>query len=203
MPPRVSFSREMIIDASVEIVRREGIEKMNARRVARAIGGSTQPIYRVFSSIEALEEAVIERLSPLALRYMLEAEDDESAFLSIGLGFLKFSREEPMIFDLLFVKGRKKWIFSSRNPSLGPLLKKMRQDKYLKDMREQSLLGLFRDMFIYTHGLCMLKSIYIDGADAVEERQLLHDAGAQLIAMAIIREKNPGVLEEMKRSYLS
>jgi len=203
MPPKISFTRDMIIHAAAELVRKEGIEKLNARNVAKAIGGSTQPIYRVFRSIDELEEAVIEKLTPIALRYMLDEADEESVFLSIGLGFLKFSREEPKIFDLLFVKGKKKWIFSRKNPSLGPLMKKMRRDFFLKDMSEQSLMSLFRDMFIYSLGLCMQKSIDIDRTNAAGERKLLHDVGGQLIAMALIREKNPGALEEMKRSFMS
>jgi len=202
MPPRISFSREMIIDAAVQIVRKEGIEKVNARNVAGIIGGSTQPIYREFGSITELVDAVVEKLTPLALKYMVEAEDHESAFLSIGLGFLEFSRKEPGIFDLLFVKGKKKWLFTPENPFLGPLLEKMRRDPYLKDMSDRTLLGLFRDMFIYTHGLCMLKSIDIDRSDPVQERQLLHDAGGGLIAMAILKEKEPNFIEEVMRGMM-
>ena len=134
---------------------------------------------------------------------MLEAEDDESAFLSIGLGYLKFAREEPQLFDLLFVKGKKKWNFTSRSPFLGPVMEKMRRDWYLKDLSDHALLGLFRDMFIYTHGLCTLQSIDIDRADPSQERKLLHDVGGQLIAMTVIREKNPAALEEMYRSLMS
>lgn len=203
MPPKVSFTREKIIEAAVNLVSREGIGKLNARSVAREIQGSTQPIYRVFSSIDELEEAVIVKITPLALNYMLEAEDDESAFLSIGLGYLKFAREEPQLFDLLFVKGKKKWNFTSRSPFLGPVMEKMRRDWYLKDLSDHALLGLFRDMFIYTHGLCTLQSIDIDRADPSQERKLLHDVGGQLIAMTVIREKNPAALEEMYRSLMS
>jgi len=203
MPPKVSFTREKIIDAAVSLVRREGVGKLNARSVAREIQGSTQPIYRVFTSIDELEEAVIEKVTPLALKYMLEAEDDESAFLSIGLGYLKFAREEPQFFDLLFVRAKKKWNFTSRSPLLGPVVEKMRRDWYLKNLDDRILLGLFRDMFIYTHGLCTLQSIDIDRADPAQERKLLHDVGGQLIAMTVIREKKPAVLEEMYRSLMS
>ncbi len=202
MPPKVSFTREKIIEAAVSLVRREGIGKLNTRNVAREMQGSTQPMYRVFKSIDELEEAVIEEVTPIALNYMLEAEDGESAFLSIGIGYLKFAREEPQLFELLFVKGKKKWNFTPRSPFLGPVVEKMRRDWYLKELSEHALLGLFRDMFIYTHGLCTLQSIDIDRADPKQERKLLHDAGGQLIAMAVIREKNPAALEEMYRSIM-
>jgi len=203
MPPKVSFTREKILEAAVSLARREGVGKLNARTVAREMKGSTQPIYRVFKSIVELENAVIGKVAPLALNYMLEAEDDESAFLSIGIGYLKFAREEPQLFDLLFVKGNKKWDFTSRSPFLEPVLEKMRRDWYLKELSDLTLLGLFRDMFIYTHGLCTLQSVDIDRADPAQERKLLHDVGGQLIAMTVVREKNPGALEEMYRSLLS
>ena len=44
MPPKVKVSREEIINATVEIVRRSGAQAVNARTVAAALGCSTQPI---------------------------------------------------------------------------------------------------------------------------------------------------------------
>lgn len=46
MPPGITYSKEMILSAAGQIIRNDGIEKLNARSIAQAIGGSTQPIYR-------------------------------------------------------------------------------------------------------------------------------------------------------------
>lgn len=197
MPPKVSFPREKIVAAAVQLVREEGIEQLNARSLASALHSSTQPIYRVFGSIKEVEEAVIKKLIPLALRFMLEETDSESEFLSIGLGYLKFARQEPRAYELLFLSGRKKWDLSPDSPFVGALLKKMRKDPFLDTMQEATLLRLYRDMFIYTHGLCSLTSIDFKIEDPAMERKLLHDTGGQLIAMAVLMEENPGFFEEM------
>ena len=43
MPPSVRFSREAVLNAAYQLVRREGPNAINARAVARELGGSTQP----------------------------------------------------------------------------------------------------------------------------------------------------------------
>lgn len=196
MPPKVSFPREKIVAAAVSLVREQGIEQLNARSLAAVMNSSTQPIYRVFGSIRDLEEAVIDELTPLALSYMLEETDSESEFLAIGLGYLKFARQEPKAYELLFLSGRKNWDLSPDSPFVGSLLEKMRKDPYLENLKESTLLRLYRDMFIYTHGLCTLTSIDFRIEDPAMERKLLHDTGGQLIAMAVLMEENPGFFEE-------
>jgi len=37
--------------------------------------------------------------------------------------------------------------------------------------------------------------------DPKKERQLLHDIGGQLIFMTLLREKNPDLIENWKRSF--
>ena len=54
MPPVKKFSREDIIEAGCEIVNKEGIEALNARRVAKELNSSVQPIFHYFESMEEL-----------------------------------------------------------------------------------------------------------------------------------------------------
>lgn len=49
MPPKVKVTKEEIIAAALEILRQKGMEAVNARAVAAALGCSTQP----FSAITA------------------------------------------------------------------------------------------------------------------------------------------------------
>ena len=37
MPPKTKISREMIVDASLEVIRKEGHENLNARNIANAV----------------------------------------------------------------------------------------------------------------------------------------------------------------------
>ena len=60
MPPRVRVTKEEIVRAATDLVRAEGMECLNARRIASALGCSTQPIFSNFGSMEELRAAVIE-----------------------------------------------------------------------------------------------------------------------------------------------
>ncbi|MFW5712281.1 MAG: TetR/AcrR family transcriptional regulator [bacterium] len=201
MPPRVAYSKEMMVEAACSIVRCRGLEELNARSLAREIGGSTQPIYRVFASIEEVVAEVIKSQTPYVLSFMLEAKDDESEFLSIGLGYLRFAREEPHLFKLFFTSGRTRWDFTRHSEFMQPLLRKMRRDWYLRDLSDQVLRQLFLDMFLYTHGLCTVSQLDTGEKDPQRERQMLHDVGGQLIFMTLIREKQPELLNKWERSF--
>ena len=48
MPPAKKFQREDIIRTAYELVKSEGMGEMNARRIAKELGCSTQPIYHNF-----------------------------------------------------------------------------------------------------------------------------------------------------------
>ena len=45
MPAIKKINKEDIINASVEIVRKEGITGLNARKIAKNLGCSTQPLH--------------------------------------------------------------------------------------------------------------------------------------------------------------
>lgn len=55
------LTRDQILDAAVEVLRRHGLEKTAVVDVARALGMSHGSIYRHFKSKEALFDAVAER----------------------------------------------------------------------------------------------------------------------------------------------
>ncbi len=107
MPPSVRFSREAVLDAAYQLVRREGPAALNARAVARELGGSTQPIFRLFSGMEELRTAVIDQALLVwknQLRQRLQ--DSRFPYLSIGMSYLLFARDEPELFKLLFMRDR-------------------------------------------------------------------------------------------------
>ena len=187
MPPTISFSKEDILQAAVEVVRQRGPGNITARSVAAQLGSSTQPIYRVFSSIEELVQAVEAWAMVTALGYCQDALDEESAFLSIGLGYLKFSREEPNLFRLLATSGRATWSPTSPDWPLYDLVEKMNRDRYVSSLPEEVMRKLLRDMFIYTHGLATLAAKDSSPKDLARERELLRYVGAQLIHQAWTR----------------
>lgn len=107
MPPKVKFSKETVIQAAFEITRVKGLDALNARAVAKALGCSTQPLFRAFESMEQVKQAVRGMAGKVyeqhIMRSMLGAE---KPYKASGMAYLSFARNEPQLFKLLFMDDR-------------------------------------------------------------------------------------------------
>ena len=54
MPPKISTTKEMIIEAGYSIADEEGIGQVNCRAIAKKLGCSTQPVFNFLSSSSIL-----------------------------------------------------------------------------------------------------------------------------------------------------
>ena len=109
MPPKVKVTSEDIVNASVELVRKEGVNALNARGLAEFLNCSTQPIFSNFKSMEEVKEAVLERAISLCKDYT--AREVENGLYPIykasGMAYIRFAKEECELFKLLFMRDRK------------------------------------------------------------------------------------------------
>lgn len=107
MAPKVRFTREAVTDAAFSLVREEGMEALNARAIARRLGCSTQPLYRALSGMEEMQMAVREKAMHFFEDYIREnSAIAQTPYLSSGIAYLRFAREEGHLFRLLFMRPR-------------------------------------------------------------------------------------------------
>ncbi len=108
MPPRVKITKEEIVSAALELVRKQGPEAVNARTVAAVLQCSTQPIFSNFATMDALQEAVIASAYGIYLDFLKgEAEKGEyPQYKSFGMAYIRFAKEERELFKLLFMRDR-------------------------------------------------------------------------------------------------
>lgn len=59
MPPKAKFTKNEIINAGLEIVRRDGFEALTARALGAELGSSARPVFTVFESMEEVQNEVI------------------------------------------------------------------------------------------------------------------------------------------------
>ncbi len=171
MPPSVRFSKDAVLNAAYQLVRRDGPDALNARAVARELGGSTQPIFRLFSGMEELKSAVIE-LALQTWKASLRDRMQSSAFpyLTIGMGFLLFARDEPELFKLLFMRDRiSDGSCTDYNVNWGvPLI----EDSVKVDVETAS--KLYARNWLYCYGLAVsIATKYIPCMSECQMRQLL------------------------------
>ena len=107
MPPTVRFTRDAVLHAACQLMRREGMEALNARAIAKELGGSTQPIFRLFTNMEDLHRELI---LYVARQFQAHAEADmaqsDSPYIQLCTTYLLYGRDEPELFKLLFMRDR-------------------------------------------------------------------------------------------------
>jgi AcrR family transcriptional regulator len=109
MPPQVKVSKEEIVNAAVEIVRKSGAQAINARTLAAALGCSTQPVFSNFATMEQLQQAVISAAYDRYLAFLQkEAESGQyPRYKAFGMAYIRFAGEEKELFKLLFMRDRR------------------------------------------------------------------------------------------------
>lgn len=103
MPPKAKITKDMIVETGLKIVREEGSDSLNVRKVAAALECSTQPVMYHFKTVNELKAAVYSLADELHTGYILTpdpAADDP--MLSIGLRYILFAFEEKELFRFLF-----------------------------------------------------------------------------------------------------
>lgn len=105
MPPIPKYSKEDILKCAYGIVEKEGFSKLNARRIAKTLGCSVQPIFHNFTSMEELNKNVYESIYQKYQEYMLKGkEDKENPYKQMGLSYIQFASDYPEFFKSLFMQ---------------------------------------------------------------------------------------------------
>lgn len=108
MPPKVKITKNEIINSSLELIRHNGANALNARSIAASLGCSTQPIFSNFTSMEELDSAVAEAAREHYYGFLKkEAESGKyPTYKAFGMAYIRFAKEEKELFKLLFMCDR-------------------------------------------------------------------------------------------------
>lgn len=104
MPPVKKFQREDIVLAAYNIVKSEGIEGVNARRIAKELGCSVQPIFHNFASMELLYHEVYKKIYQKYQEYLMSSVSKEQPYKQMGLAYIRFAKDYPEFFKLIFMQ---------------------------------------------------------------------------------------------------
>ena len=103
MPRATKFLKEDIIEAACAVVKKEGLSAINARRVAKELGCSVQPIFYQFENMEDLKQATILHIRKIYQSYMIAGSKEEKAYRVMGLAYIRFAKDYPDFFKVLFM----------------------------------------------------------------------------------------------------
>lgn len=151
MPPKIKITREMIVNAGVEIVRGQGIESVSARTIAERLNCSTQPVLYSFKTVEEIKRAVYEKIDSFHTEYLMNVRDD-NVLLGIGLNYIRFAITEPNCFRFLFQSGyagKNSLLEMVNSEELLPVISAMRQ---AMGMSMEKTKEVFITIALFAHG---------------------------------------------------
>ena len=103
MAPKNKFTREEMVAAGVELVREKGMEAVTARSIAEKLGVSTQPVFTCFSTMEEVRREIRAAAEKRYVDYAMEGLKEPVPFFGFGVRYIRFAREEPDLYRLLFL----------------------------------------------------------------------------------------------------
>lgn len=153
MPPTVRFTRDAVLHAACQLMRREGMEALNARAIAKELGGSTQPIFRLFTNMEDLHRELI---LYVARQFQAHAEADmaqsDSPYIQLCTTYLLYGRDEPELFKLLFMRDRVSEGQYSDQTNFDLVFNIIKKETALDD---ETALRFFERTWLFIHGLAV------------------------------------------------
>ncbi len=97
--------RELILDASTELIEANGLAGLSAREIARRIGYSPGTLYNIFENLDDLvltiEGRLLDRLD-VALGDVAPSSTSTQAVHRLAQAYLRFTDANPKLWNLLF-----------------------------------------------------------------------------------------------------
>ena len=103
MPPKPKVTRDDIVAAAFELVRKQGHEQLNTRKLASELGCSTQPLLYWFDSMEDIRRETYAAADGFHTAFLMEGIGQaDDPLLALGINYVRFGYEEPRLFRFLF-----------------------------------------------------------------------------------------------------
>ena len=157
MARKISITKEMLIESAFDMTREEGLTQVTARRLATKTNCSTQPIFRVYSSMDQLYDEVYEKaIGFFAEFYQAYQGNSNVPFVNLGMAYIEFAGKEPQLFRMLFMEAKRcnASLFGILNGRTNALHQEMVK---AKEQGAKDPSGIFMRMWIFIHGAaCMM-----------------------------------------------
>ena len=106
MPPKQRITREMILECAFVMFLSEGMETVNARSVAKALGCSTQPIFSYFTGMQDLKSALDAKAQEMYVCAVTSLPKSENWLVDMLTEHVRFACEHVHVYNHLFLSVR-------------------------------------------------------------------------------------------------
>lgn len=156
MPATKEISKDYIVKVAVKLVNQNGWDSINARSLAKEVGVSTKPLYRIYKNMDEIKTDIIEEISKQYDEFLASKIDSKKALLTLCIAYVEFALKYKNLFISLFLSNNLKW------KSVENVLdEKWNQGAIINLVNKHGLSfedakTLFMNMWLYANGLATL-----------------------------------------------
>lgn len=156
MPKALEITKENIVRGAVKLVNKEGWNELNARSLAKQLGISTKPLYRLYQNMDEIKENVLHEIYRQYDEFINSKIDSKKALLTLCIAYVEFANDYKNLFVSLFLSDNLKWkkiedVFDEKwNQST--IINLVNKHGFSFDEAKE----LFLHMWLYANGLATL-----------------------------------------------
>ena len=157
MPTKIKISKDMILDAAFEIVRKDGMEKLSNRELASKLKCSIRPIYYQFENVEEMQKELYLKIEQYFYKFILDNMVKEiPKYKQVGINYIKFAKKEKKLFQTLFMSdiGLTPDAFVLKAGEDYKEIEKL--IKISANLKEEDIKDFHTKMWIFCHGIATL-----------------------------------------------
>ena len=154
MAPKNKFTKPEMVEAALRVVRAKGADGLTAKNIADELGTSTQPIFTAFGSMDGIKAEAYAAAIGVYDRYTNEGLQEDIPFLGVGRQYIRFAREEPELYRLLFLTRSKEYSAMASMRHLQEHVRPTLMNIYRITAGEADF--YFRDLWLVVHSLSTL-----------------------------------------------
>ena len=188
MPTKNKISKEMILDAAFEIVRKDGMEKLSNRELASKLKCSIRPIYYQFENVEEMQKELYIKIEQYFYEFLLDnMVEGIPQYKQIGINYIRFAKREKQLFQTLFMNstGLTPDAFVSKDGEDYKEIEKL--IKISTNLKEEEIKDFHTKMWIFCHGIATLVA---SGTVKLTDSQIQNLLSYEFQALMLL-EENP------------
>ena len=183
MARKTTISKEVILEAALKMLIRDGYESVNVKTLSAEIGCSTQPVVWHFGNMEGLRRALSEYAMAYAAGKAASDFDNKlESFEFLGRSYVRMALKEPNLFKYLYLGGNPlgkpynlKDVGSAKNKEMIAMIAGQ------TGLNEEQVIRFVRNTVIYSHGIATMLATGVLKGTEKEMMELINNAADAFI----------------------
>ena len=183
MARKTTISKEVILEAALKMLIRDGYESVNVKTLSAEIGCSTQPVVWHFGNMEGLRRALSEYAMAYAAGKAASDFDNKlESFEFLGRSYVRMALKEPNLFKFLYLGGNPlgkpynlKDVGSAKNKEMIAMIAGQ------TGLNEEQVIRFVRNTVIYSHGIATMLATGVLKGTEKEMMELINNAADAFI----------------------